>query len=152
MKIKVNFRVTGMYFGRNTAFDNDAVIVEVDEKPTVLDLLVAAKKLVDNKTFPTIDSFDFCDSTNLQSITAKYNVAPHARRNLGTYTMKEEIIGNKSLVFQYYIYDQDFKQLNNNNRTRAFNQAPDAEIKDQYSVVIRQIVILNNSEEASELV
>lgn len=157
--IKVNFRVTGIYFGSNKSTKKRSVVLEVNENPTVEDLLKAAR----NSKIHNVDFFDFSgNATNgIGRITVKYkneikievidengNPSGYRTRSAGTYTLTDERIGNRKSVFQYYIYDGEFKQMNNNNFTKLYTDKPDEPIKDGYNVVIRQVSILTSSEES----
>jgi hypothetical protein len=153
--MKVNFRITGMYFGRNkitdigSKFKNTHVIVEVNDNPTVLDIMKACSIEAFHGKIDNVEFFSFSPTNpakheTISSIYIKYKNAPKNNRPAGLYVLNDESTTNRTITFQYYIYDQNFKQLNNNNFTKSFNEKPEnfCEIKDGYSVIIRQVVIL----------
>ena len=149
--IRVNFRVTGMYLGSNSLDEKKgAIIVEVKENPTVFDVMKAVSDKVKTGYYPNIKSFSFTpqlpqNRETINAIFVEYVNGPREYLDGGTYMLQDEMTSNRIITFQYYIFDQEFRQLNNNNFSVSFgNQLEEfAIIKDGYSVVVRQVCIVN---------
>ena len=158
--INVNFRVTGMYLG---ASDNISpknkerfLTVEVKENPTVLDIMKAVSKKASFGLIPNVEFFVFSPSTpsvndSINAIYVKYKNDLNKNLKAGLYVLQDNFQTNPITTFQYYIYDENFKQLNNNNRSKTFGDHPDEEIKDQYTVIIRQVSILTGDRKSTRL-
>ena len=152
--IKVNFRVTGMYVGNSPDSDCGQISVEVDKNPKVCDIMFAVSKAAFDKKIPNLEAFIYSPSNPSQtdSINAIYAVftnAPRKNRPAGLYGLQDNATTNPIQTFQYYIYDEDFKQLNNNNENTTFGNHPDVEIKDGYTLIIRQVSILMTTIQSS---
>jgi len=151
--IKVNFRVTGLYLGINKPSkynQNPQVVVDVNANPSVYEIMQAVSIKVKSKAIPSVTSFVFTPATpkgpeDIAAIFVTYDDTRADKRQKGTYMLKDEYSSNITSTFQYYIYDENFKQLNIDNKFISFNVKPDpaAEIKDGYTVVIRQVNIAN---------
>jgi hypothetical protein len=151
--IKVNFKVTGLYLGINRPSkynQNPQVLVDVNANPSVYDIMQAASIKINSGAVPSVTSFVFTPaqplgSEDLAAIFVTYDDSRADKRDAGTYMLKDEYSSNITSTFQYYIYDENFKQLNIDNKFMPFNLPPEqaAEIKDGYTVVIRQVNIAN---------
>lgn len=146
--INVKFRVTGMYVG-STPKESREIRVEVNNTPTVLDIMRAVSRDATAGKLGKLKTFMFSPSNpgEYDSITAIYAVFEgdnNIKPKSGLYGLVDDSKSNPIKTFQYYIYDKNFKQLNNNGSTRRFGQSPDevATIRDGYTVVIRQVCIL----------
>lgn len=146
--INVKFRVTGMYVG-STPRDSREISVSVKENPKVVDIMRAVSRDATAGKLGKLKTFMFTPSNprNKDSITAIYAVFEgniNDKRKAGLYGLVDDSTSNPIKTFQYYIYDENFKQLNNNGRSKRFVEYPDLEanIRDGYTVVIRQVSIL----------
>lgn len=144
--IKVNFRVTGMYLG-NSPRQEGFLTIEVKPKPTVYDIMKAFSKMAHNNKNPYVKSFVFSPARpsagdTINAIYIDYKKPPRTYLKKGLYVLQDNSTTNPITTFQYYIYDENFKQLNNNNKSKKFSEMPDVEIKNDYTVIIRQVSIL----------
>ena len=150
MPSNVGFRVTGMYFGAGDSV-TDTIRVDVpNDNPTVYDVMVEVVKKVNAGGVPGVGGFTFdpifpSDMDSLNSITVEYSAAPKSPYNEGIYFLQENKMSNPIHVFQYYIFDAEFKQKNNNNQTANFNAPPDAPIVDNDIVIWRQVAIMQGA-------
>ncbi|MEM9080050.1 MAG: hypothetical protein AAGC74_05095 [Verrucomicrobiota bacterium] len=163
MPKNIGFRVTGMYLGGSPGSQSEIRLDIEKDNPTVYDVMVEVSKKINGGDYgQKIKSFGFSPTfptefDSLNSITAEYGEDPFGGKyREGIYRLEESKSSNPVNVLQYYIFDEEFRQKNNNNRTRNFNQTPDVEIKDNYTIVWRQLSILTgpngNNRIASELV
>ena len=146
--INVKFRVTGMYVG-STPKENREIIVSVDENPTVLDIMRAVSREAAAGRLGNLVRFEFepenpktLDSIN--SIKAAFIDLMNNRPPAGNYVLVDDRDSNPIKTFQYYIYDREFRQLNNDGLSIRFGESQklDTKIRDGYTVVIRQVLIL----------
>jgi hypothetical protein len=148
--ITVNFRVTGLFLGKNNSTakcKNPIVMVEVQDNPTVFDIMKAVSEKVKNGGIPSVTSFVFTPSQPLHNEDISAIFVTYASREDGkpdgTYMLRDEYNSNSTNTFQYYIFNQDFKQLNVDNVFISFAQTPTETIKNGYTVIIRQVSIAN---------
>lgn len=153
--INVNFRVVGMYLGSNKANADRSVVVEVEDNPSVFDVMKAVAKKYANGNDAKIDFFSFTPTNpspgeDIVTIFVNYKEAPIEGRAPGLYVLSDSSSTNPITTFQYYIFDQDFVQKNNNNSFIPFSEKPEpeSEIKNGYSVIIRQVSILTGPNNA----
>ena len=144
--IEVNFRVTGIYVGNTDSSKKGFLTVAVHENPTVFDIMKTVSSMAGNPN-QDIESFVFspsnpCDSDTISAIYVKFSAPPRPGKKAGIYALQDNATTNPLTTFQYYIYDENFRQLNNNGFSRKFSQIPDVEIKQGYTVIIRQISIM----------
>ena len=68
-------------------------------------------------------------------------------RPAGNYVLVDDRDSNPIKTFQYYIHDREFRQLNNDGLSIRCGepQKLETKIRDGYTVVIRQVLILQNS-------
>ena len=146
-KINVNFRVVGLYLGRNRANQNGAVVVEVDNHPTVFDIMQKVSVMAANGGISGVDLFSFTPTRpgpteDINDIFVRFTEPPRSHLNAGLYFLSDSLFGNPITTFQYYIFNHSFVQLNTNNTTAPFAGPPDVAIEDGYTVIIRQVGIL----------
>lgn len=158
MTINVNFRVVGMYLGANFATDPDAVVVKVPENPTVFQIMKAVAQKATYGEIDKIDRFSFNPSNpsvgeDLSCIFINFTQKPKDNRpyGAGLYILSDNLISNPITTFQYYIHDNEFRQLNVNNKSKKFSEQPDVPILDGYTVIVRQVAILINPIEINPL-
>ena len=151
--INVKFRVTGIYVG-STPKEKREIIVSVKENPTVFDIMNAVSNDAKGGKLGNLESFTFLptnpgEKDSIKEIQAKFKKEIKDHRLSGTYKLIDDSTSNPYKTFQYYIYDRDFKQLNNDGKTIKFaqKQSLETKIRDGYTVVIRQICILTTSAE-----
>ena len=147
MPNNIGFRVTGMYLGASDSVTGE-IRVDIDkDNPTVYDVMVAVVHKVKNGDVPGVSEFSFTPTfprpkDGLDSITVNYTQPPKTQYSPGTYFLADTESGNPAQVFQYYIFDKDFKQKNNNGVSKRFNEAPDKPIVEGDTIVWRQLSIL----------
>ena len=149
--INVNFRVIGMYVG-STPRESREIIVSVDENPTVVDIMRAVSREAAAGRLGNLVRFEFEPENpqpreSIQSIKAVFsNLIKHGR-TAGNYILVDDRDSNPIKTFQYYIYDREFRQLNNDGLSIRFGeyQKLETKIRDGYTVVIRQVLILQDS-------
>lgn len=153
MVTNVGFRVTGMYFGAADSVTGE-IRVDVDKEiPTVYDVMVEVAKKVQRADVPGVSGFTFdpifpSETDSLNSITVQYTSAPKADYDAGVYFLQENKMSNPIHVFQYYLFTQNFRQKNNNNKTVNFNQIPpenEPRIESNDIVVWRQVAIMQGA-------
>lgn len=145
--IKVNFRVTGIYVGNTNKGQPGYLTVEVNENPTVFDIMKTVSSMASNGGISGMEAFVFSPSNptendTISAICVKFSTPPRVGKKPGIYALQDNATNNPLTTFQYYIFDENFRQLNNNGFSKKFSQAPDAEIKEGYTVIIRQISIM----------
>jgi hypothetical protein len=147
--ITVNFRVTGIYVGNTKKGEPGFLSVDVHDNPTVFDVMKAVSAKVKSNPSLGIEAFVFSPSNNttdatISAIYVKFSAPPRRGKKTGIYALQDNATTNPLTTFQYYIYDENFRQLNNNGFSRKFTQQPDpgAEIRNGYTVIIRQISIM----------
>jgi len=151
--INVHFRVVGIYFGCNPGDSNSAtgqITVQVQDKPTVYDVMKAVAIKVASGSVPGVNLFGFQPSpaavgAEVHSISVEYSVPPRANRPYppGIYILEDSKTSNPNQVLQYYIIDSNGVQKNRNNDTAVFTLPPDVEILDGDTVLWRQVSICN---------
>lgn len=144
--IKVNFRVTGIYVGNTKKGEPGYLSVTVNDNPTVFDIMKTVS-LIAGTPNQNMESFVFSPSNpsendTISAIYVKFLAPPRSGKKAGIYALQDNATTNPLTTFQYYIYDENFRQLNNNGFSKKFSQKPDAEIKEGYTVIIRQISIM----------
>ena len=146
--INVKFRVTGMYVG-STPKENREIIVSVDENPTILDVMNAVSKAAAAGKLKNLVRFEFEPKNpqhgeSIKAIKAVFRDLIKVHRPAGNYVLVDDRDSNPIKTFQYYIFDREFRQLNNDGLSIRFGQPQKLEtkIRDGYTVVIRQVLIL----------
>ena len=147
MPLNIGFRITGMFFGAKDSVTKEIRVDVPKDNPTVYDVMVEVVKKVNRGEVSGVSGFLFdpifpSEIDSLKSVTLQYSSAPKEPYEAGTYFLQENKMGNPIYVFQYYIFDKDFKQKNDNNKTKNFNQTPDDTIVDNDTVIWRQIAIM----------
>ena len=149
--INVNFRVVGIYFG---CYPGDAdsttgqITVQVNDNPTVYDVMKAVAQKVEDGAIPGVESFGFTPSPaypdqSINSIIAKYSENPRKNRDYGpgVYVLEEANGSNPSQVLQYYIISENGVQTNNHNEHTPFTNFPEVPIGDGDTIIWRQVSI-----------
>lgn len=149
--IEVSFRVLGIYFGSYPGDANSRtgpIKVQVDDNPTVFDVMRAVAVKAATGGIPGVSLFSFTPTypvpgQEIDSITVEFNERPRLNRpyEVGMYVLKDSQVTNPNLVLQYYIVDANNVQKNRNNRTAPFTSAPDAVIQDGDTIIWRQVSI-----------
>ena len=147
MPTNVGFRITGMYFGSEKATTNEIRVDVASATPTVYEVMVEVTKKVAGGGVSGVDGFLFdplfpSPNDSLKSFTIKYSLPPKAPYAFGVYFLQENKMGNPVYVWQYYIFDKNYKQKNNDNNTAKFNASPDAPIENDDVIVWRQVAIM----------
>jgi hypothetical protein len=149
MPKSIGFRIVGMYFGACDAATGKIVVDVAKQRPTVYDVMVAVLAKVSAGQVPGVANFSFspiqpAPHEDLASVTIEYTGSPKPKRGYlaGTYFLQDNQMSNPARVFQYYVFDENNVQLNNTNFDIPFNDDPGFEIKDNYTIVWRQVSIL----------
>jgi len=170
--MKVNFRVVGMHFGANSTEKEDpenkgqfipnpdAVVATINkEKPIVLDVMREVSAMAKRGEIPKVDMFSFYPDNpekgdDIREISINFTEKPREMKPYGPglYVLTDSTTSEFFTTFQYYIYDKDFKQLNKDNKFKAFSDDPDAHIEDGSTIIIRQVKILRRPEENPKIV
>ncbi|MGD1847421.1 MAG: hypothetical protein ACFB10_18690 [Salibacteraceae bacterium] len=148
----VNFRVVGMYFGRNQPQDENgqpdpkAIVVEVEDNPSVFQVMKAVAQKVRDEQPIGVDLFGFSPSNpgsgeDLTSIFINHTQPPKGELPTGLYVLTDNAATNPFSTFQYYIYDDNFEQVNKDGKFIPFSNKPNQEIRNNYTVIIRQVNI-----------
>ncbi|MEM7582916.1 MAG: hypothetical protein AAF560_06005 [Acidobacteriota bacterium] len=146
MTINVDFRVVGMYFGSSASVTNK-VTVEVEDTPTVAKIMTAVAQKVAGGGVDGVSQFTFsplqpATGEELFSITINYTDPPKNNLPTGNYFLASDLAGNPEEVWQYYIFDTNFEQVNRNNDFIPFSEQPAEPIEDGYTVIWRRVSIL----------
>lgn len=149
--ITVSFRVLGLYFG---SYPNDPnsvtgeIKVEVQDNPTVYDVMKAVVRKADAGDIPGVKFFSFTPlfpqgEEEIDRIIVEFTQPPRRNRPYaeGTYVLEDSTSTNPNRTLQYYIVDPTGVQKNRNNKTKTFATAPDADIVDGDTVIWRQVSI-----------
>ena len=159
MSITLNFRVVGMYFGSSNPDSERAIKVTVEqESPSVADVMKQVAFNVVNGEYPAVpvDSFTFQpsnptvfdDCTGIATNWVQGPISPSSGRQLdpGTYVLEQNLNGNPEQVLQYYIFDENFQQINRDNVFIPFGRplTGDLQLKDGYTIVWRLVGILSD--------
>jgi hypothetical protein len=149
--INVKFRVVGIYLGCFPGDPNSStgqITVQVNDNPTVYDVMKAVALKVASGGFPGVELFGFNPSPasqgqEIQSISVEYSVKPRKNRPYapGVYILEDSRGSNPNRVLQYYIMDANGVQKNRNNDTAVFTLPPDVPIVDGDTVLWRQVSI-----------
>lgn len=148
MSINVNFRVVGNFFGSDKSVTGP-ITVEVDDNPTVAQIMntVAAKANQPGDGIPGVESFSFSPlqptpEEFLASIFVSYKDAPKEGLPKGNYFLSQDLSSNPQAVWQYYIFDKNFVQVNRSNTFQPFGGPPEVPIEEGYTVIWRRVSIL----------
>ncbi|MFK7786133.1 MAG: hypothetical protein AB8B56_13510 [Crocinitomicaceae bacterium] len=158
MAITVNLRVVGIYFGNSL----NPVQVSVDENPTVSQIMEAASQLADAGEIKNVSGLSYTpnnpsigSSQDMSEVSVIYNdgfTSPSGTELEGGTYQLQDTSGNPYTTLQYYIFDEDFVQVNRNNEFVPFSNYPDEEIKDGYTIVWRQVSIASGPIEGAKII
>lgn len=172
MSLTINFRVVGMYFGSSDPKSEKAISVTVEnDTPSVAELMKQIAINVEARLYPKVpvDRFAFLptnpstteDCTSITTNWFEGPISPSSGYQLpaGTYILEQVLNTNPESVLQYYIFDQDFQQINRNNKFISFGQPLDGSsaadgiiLKDGYTIVWRLVGILSGPSGSSRAV
>ena len=158
MSIKVNVRVVGIYFGSSS----NPLTVEVPDNPTVSQIMEAASNAAANGQFPNISGMTYSPDNpavgsgqDMDSVSVvfenDFDSPSGTHLQAGVYKLSESS-GNPYSVLQYYIFNQDFVQLNNNNDFVPFSDQPTEPIQNGYTVIWRQVSIASGPIQGAKLI
>ncbi|MDJ0837877.1 MAG: hypothetical protein QNK37_15275 [Acidobacteriota bacterium] len=152
MPKNVNFRVVGLYFGwsgTNTSPNTSGPVTVDFDGSTVQDLMAAATIKVAGGGVPGVLGFAYTPTapsppSDINKIIVVYDKGgPKKGGHLpgGTWVLEDSLTSQPQRVFQYYIFDENFTQLNRNGEFKPFTDPPAVPIPDNGYVIIRQVCI-----------
>ncbi|MEM1206924.1 MAG: hypothetical protein AAGN66_27070 [Acidobacteriota bacterium] len=135
-----------MYFGSANSV-TETVTVEVDDNPTVAQIMTEVARKTATGGVPGVSQFSFSPLTpapgeDLNSITVNYTDPPKRGLPPGNYFLGTDLAGNPQEIWQYYIFNKGFEQVNRNNNFIPFSDPPEQPIEDGYTVIWRRVSIL----------
>lgn len=146
MAIEVNLRIVGIYF------NSGDVTVSAPDNPTVSQIMEEASVLAEQGAFQNVSGISFVPENpeigsgqDMSSVSVIYDspFQSPSGTNLdsGVYQL-QDTDGNPYTVLQYYVFDENFVQVNRNNEFIPFSDEPTSyTIQDGYTIIWRQVSI-----------